>query len=39
VYDHRGKQGHFFSTSDLSAIDMLPELVRAGVKSLKIEGA
>jgi putative protease len=38
LYDHRGKQGHFFSTSDLSAIDMLPELVRAGVTSLKIEG-
>ena len=38
LYDHRGKQGHFFSTSDLSAIDLLPELVRAGVKSLKIEG-
>ena len=38
LYDHRGKQGHFFSTSDLSAIDMIPELVRAGVKSLKIEG-
>ena len=38
LYDHRGKQGHFFSTSDLSAIDMLPDLVRAGVKSLKIEG-
>jgi len=38
LYDHRGKQGHYFSTNDLSAIDMLPELVRAGVKSLKIEG-
>jgi putative protease len=38
LYDHRGKQGHFFSTSDLSAVDMLPELVRAGVRSLKIEG-
>jgi len=38
LYDHRGKQGHFFSTSDLSAIDLLPELVRVGVKSLKIEG-
>jgi putative protease len=38
LYDHRGKQGHFFSTSDLSAIDMLPELIQAGVKSLKIEG-
>jgi putative protease len=38
LYDHRGKQGHYFSTSDLSAIDMLPELVQAGVASLKIEG-
>ena len=38
LYSHRGKQGHFFSTSDLSAIDMLPELVGAGIKSLKIEG-
>jgi putative protease len=38
LYEHRGKQGHFFSTNDLSAIDMLPDLVRAGVKSLKIEG-
>lgn len=38
LYTHRGKQGHFFSTSDLSAIDMIPELVAAGVKSLKIEG-
>ena len=38
LYSHRGKEGHYFSTNDLSAIDMLPELVRAGVKSLKIEG-
>jgi len=38
LYGHRGKEGHYFSTSDLSAIDMLPELTRAGVKSLKIEG-
>jgi U32 family peptidase len=38
LYDHRGKQGHYFSTSDLSAIEMIPDLVRAGVKSLKIEG-
>ncbi len=38
LYDHRGKQGHFFSTSDLSAIDMLPDLIQAGVRSLKIEG-
>ncbi|MDD5285185.1 MAG: U32 family peptidase [Desulfuromonadaceae bacterium] len=38
LYSHRGKEGHYFSTNDLSAVDMLPELVRAGVKSLKIEG-
>ncbi|HEX9079409.1 MAG TPA: U32 family peptidase, partial [Desulfuromonadaceae bacterium] len=38
LYSHRGKEGHYFSTSDLSAIDLLPELARAGVKSLKIEG-
>lgn len=38
LYNHRGKEGHYFSTSDLSAIDMIPDLVKAGVKSLKIEG-
>jgi len=38
LYSHRGKQGHFFSTSDLSAIDMIPELIGANVGSLKIEG-
>lgn len=38
LYNHRGKQGHFFSTNDLSAIDMIPAMVAAGVHSLKIEG-
>lgn len=38
LYTHRGKEGHYFSTSDLSAIDMIPDLIKAGVKSLKIEG-
>lgn len=38
LYNHRGKEGHYFSTSDLSAIDLLPDLMQAGVKSLKIEG-
>lgn len=38
LYAHRGKEGHYFSTSDLSAIDLLPDLIKAGVKSLKIEG-
>ncbi|MDH3329435.1 MAG: U32 family peptidase, partial [Desulfobulbaceae bacterium] len=30
--------GYLFSMNDLSAIELLPELARAGVKSLKIEG-
>ena len=38
LYNHRGKEGHYFSTSDLSAIDLLPDLIKAGVTSLKIEG-
>jgi len=38
LYNHRGKEGHYFSTSDLSAIDLIPDLVKAGVTSLKIEG-
>ncbi|MDD2850987.1 MAG: U32 family peptidase [Desulfuromonadaceae bacterium] len=38
LYSHRGKEGHYFSTSDLSAIDLLPDLISAGVTSLKIEG-
>ncbi len=38
LYSHRGKDGHYFSTSDLSAIDLIPDLVKAGVASLKIEG-
>jgi U32 family peptidase len=30
--------GYFFSPNDLCGIDYLPQLVKAGVKSLKIEG-
>jgi putative protease len=40
-YDWPGtssKGGYFFSMNDLSAIDMLPQLQKAGVTSLKIEG-
>ena len=37
-YKHRGKEGYYLSTNDFSSIDMLPELVEAGVASLKIEG-
>lgn len=38
LYNHRGKEGYYFSPNDLSAIEMVPELVAAGVASLKIEG-
>ena len=37
-YKYRGKEGYYFSTNDFSSIDMLPELIDAGVASLKIEG-
>ncbi len=33
-----GSGGYLFSMNDLSAIDLLPELARAGVVSLKVEG-
>jgi collagenase-like PrtC family protease len=36
---HNRKQpGYHFSTSDLSAIELLPQLIKAGVMSFKIEG-
>ncbi|NOY13672.1 MAG: U32 family peptidase, partial [Deltaproteobacteria bacterium] len=35
---YRQQQGYYFSTNDLSAIELLPELEQAGVCSLKIEG-
>lgn len=37
-WSNRGKSGFFFSTSDLCAIELVPELVAAGVMSFKIEG-
>jgi len=37
-YRHRGKEGYFFSTNDLSTVDLIPDLATAGVASLKIEG-
>ena len=37
-YKYRGKEGYYFSTNDFSSIDMLPQLMEAGVRSLKIEG-
>ena len=38
LYRHRSKEGYYFSTNDFSAIDLVPELTRAGIASLKIEG-
>ncbi|MBN2809420.1 MAG: U32 family peptidase [Deltaproteobacteria bacterium] len=37
-YTHAGEEGNFFSPADFSALDFLPELIQAGVSSLKIEG-
>lgn len=37
-YQLRGKPGFYFSTSDLCAIGLLPQLLEAGVMSFKIEG-
>lgn len=38
VHQQRQQQGYYFSTNDLSAIDLLPQLLDAGIISLKIEG-
>ena len=37
-HQQRQQQGYYFSTNDLSAIDLLPQLIDAGIISLKIEG-
>ena len=37
-YRHRGKEGYYLSTNDLSVVDLIPEMAAAGVASLKIEG-
>jgi len=37
-YTHRQDHGYYFSTNDLSAIDLLDDLQAAGVGSFKIEG-
>ncbi|MHB1400041.1 MAG: peptidase U32 family protein [Trichloromonadaceae bacterium] len=37
-HSYRGDEGYYFSTNDLSAIDLLPQLAEAGVISFKIEG-
>ncbi len=37
-YRYRQQDGYYFSPNDLSAIDLLPDLTKAGVISFKIEG-
>ncbi len=38
IYSACGKTDHLLSTADLCTLEILPELVRAGVDSFKIEG-
>jgi len=38
LYRYRGREGYYFSTNDFSSIELLPELIGAGVSSFKIEG-
>lgn len=37
-HSYRQNEGYYFSPNDLSAIDLLPELEKAGICSFKIEG-
>ena len=37
-YRNRDQPGYHFSTSDFSALSLLPQLLKAGIMSLKIEG-
>ncbi len=37
-YHHKGQAGFHFSTSDFSSIELIPELIKVGVSSFKIEG-
>jgi putative protease len=37
-YRNKGKEGYYFSTNDFSSIDLVPQMVAAGIQSFKIEG-
>jgi len=37
-YRYAGEEGYFFSPADFNALEFLPELVKSGVASCKIEG-
>lgn len=38
LFNYEGQSGYYFSTSDLCAIEQLPQLIAAGITSFKIEG-
>ncbi|MHC6203401.1 peptidase U32 family protein [Breznakiellaceae bacterium SP9] len=38
IYQQGGEQGYYFSPSDLQLLDLLPDLMEAGINSFKIEG-
>jgi putative protease len=38
LHRYRNQEGFYFSPNDLSAIELMPELIQAGIHSLKIEG-
>ncbi|NLC32506.1 MAG: U32 family peptidase [Clostridiales bacterium] len=38
LYEYRGKKGAWLSPRDIALIDRIPDLIQAGVTSLKIEG-
>jgi len=37
-YRYQGEEGYFFSPADFSALELLPEVVKSGITSCKIEG-
>ncbi len=37
-YNYQGEEGYFFSPADFSALEFLPEVVKSGIASCKIEG-
>lgn len=38
VYETEGRKGHFLSLKDICTLELIPELVEAGIDSFKIEG-
>lgn len=38
IYESEGRKGHILSLKDICTLEMIPELVEAGIDSFKIEG-